>query len=129
MIASALLSADVTGLPSAFEATSQPRLYSSITAGPAANAALARKRAVSSRVWESRAKESASRRTELKSSPLFQSRALKRRAKHRLQSTPIAPGTQSVQRPPRRFGPLLGRRIRTSITGGASYVANEARIG
>ena len=43
MIASARRSADVTGLPSCFELTSQPRSYSSITAGPAASTHLGQK--------------------------------------------------------------------------------------
>ena len=71
MMASARRSAEVTGLPSAFEATSQPRSYSSITAGPAANVAFARNKAISSGVWESMPKGSERQRTELKMAPLF----------------------------------------------------------
>src|ERR1700722_12322163 len=75
MMASGRLSGDVTGLPSSFDATEQPRSYSSITAGPAASVAFARNKAISSRLARSSEKRFGSRRTELTLSSPSQSTA------------------------------------------------------
>ena len=63
--------AALVGAPSAFAATEQPRSYSSITAGPAASVALARKTAIASRLAPSSEKGLGSQRSELTSSSLL----------------------------------------------------------